>query len=76
MFSFYIDAHPLRCREDKATNSTCKPSPDIARMREALFIVSQRPDGTLIGESAALGLVVCAMERASLQEEARDALIR
>ena len=44
-------------------------------MREALFIVSQRPDGTLIGESAALGLVVCAMERESLQEEARDALI-
>ena len=44
-------------------------------MREALFTVSQRPDGTLICESAALGLVVCAMERESLQEEARDALI-
>ena len=44
-------------------------------MREALFIVSQRPDGTLIGEIAVLGLVVCAMERETLQEEARDALI-
>jgi hypothetical protein len=44
-------------------------------MREALFTVSQRPDGTLIGENAALGLAVCAMERESLQEEARDALI-
>ena len=44
-------------------------------MREALFTVSQRPDGTLIGENAALGLVVCAMERETLQEEARDALI-
>lgn len=45
-------------------------------MREALFTVSQRPDGTLIGENAALGLAVCAMERESLQEEARDALIQ
>ena len=44
-------------------------------MREALFTVSQRPDGTLICENAALGLVVCAMERETLQEEARDALI-
>ena len=44
-------------------------------MREALFTVSQRPDGTLIGENAALGLTVCAMERETLQEEARDALI-
>jgi hypothetical protein len=44
-------------------------------MREALFTVSQRPYGTLIGENAALGLVVCAMERETLQEEARDALI-
>jgi hypothetical protein len=44
-------------------------------MREALFTVSQRPDGTLIGENAALGLAVCAMERETLQEEARDALI-
>ena len=44
-------------------------------MREALFTVSQRPDGTLIGENAALGLVLCAMERETLQEEARDALI-
>ena len=51
------------------------PILDIARMREALFTVSQRPDGTLIGENAALGLVVCATERETMQEEARDALI-
>ena len=51
------------------------PILDIARMREALFTVSQRPDGTLIGENAALGLVVCATARETLQEEARDALI-
>lgn len=44
-------------------------------MREALFTVSQQPDGTLIGENASLGLAVCAMERETLQEEARDALI-
>lgn len=44
-------------------------------MREALFTVSQQPDGSLIGENAALGLAVCAMERETLQEEARDALI-
>lgn len=45
-------------------------------MREALFKVHQRPDGTLIGENVALGLAVCAMDRETLQEEARDALIR
>jgi len=45
-------------------------------MREALFTIHSRPDGSLIAENAAMGLVVCAMDRESLQEEARDALIR
>ncbi len=45
-------------------------------MREAQFTTHQRPDGSWIGENAALGLVVCATDRESLQEEARDALIR
>ena len=45
-------------------------------MREALFTVSTRPDGTLIAECTALRVVVSAMDRAELQEEARDALIR
>lgn len=45
-------------------------------MREALFTVHTRPDGTLVAEHAAMGLVACAMDRESLQEEARDALIR
>ena len=45
-------------------------------MREALFTVSSRPDGTLIAECTALRVVVSAMDRAELQEEARDALIR
>ncbi|MEB3201332.1 MAG: hypothetical protein VKK05_00785 [Synechococcus sp.] len=45
-------------------------------MREALFSISQRPDGTLIGENTSLGLAVCAMDLETLQEEARDALIR
>ncbi|MFM1812325.1 MAG: hypothetical protein RLZZ336_1263, partial [Cyanobacteriota bacterium] len=38
--------------------------------------IHSRPDGSLVAENAALGLVVCAMDRESLQEEARDALIR
>jgi hypothetical protein len=45
-------------------------------MREALFTVSSRPDGTLIAECTALRVVVSAMDRDELQEEARDALIR
>jgi hypothetical protein len=45
-------------------------------MREALFTIHSRPDGSLVAENAAMGLVVCAMDRESLQEEARDALIR
>ena len=45
-------------------------------MREAQFTIHQRPDGSWIGENSALGLVVCATYRESLQEEARDALIR
>ena len=45
-------------------------------MRVAEFTITERADGTLIGENAALGLAVCAMDRESLQEEARDALIR
>ena len=44
-------------------------------MREAQFTTHQRPDGSWIGENVALGLVVCATDRESLQEEARDALI-
>ena len=45
-------------------------------MREALFTVSSRPDGTLIAECTALRLVISGMNRDELQEEARDALIR
>jgi hypothetical protein len=45
-------------------------------MRVAEFTITERADGTLIGENAAFGLAVCAMDRESLQEEARDALIR
>jgi hypothetical protein len=52
------------------------PSPRSSRMREAQFTIHQRPDGSLVGKNAALGLVVCASDRESLQEEARDALIR
>lgn len=37
--------------------------------------IAERADGTLIGANAALGRAVCAMDRESLQEEARDALI-
>lgn len=44
-------------------------------MREAVFLISTRADGTLMAECPALRLVVCAMDRDSLQEEARDALI-
>lgn len=51
-------------------------SRNTARMRVAEFTITERADGTLIGANAALGLVVCAMDRESLQEEARDALIR
>jgi len=45
-------------------------------MREALFTVSSRPDGTLIAECTALRLAISGMNREELQEEARDALIR
>lgn len=45
-------------------------------MREALFTVSARPDGSLIAECTALRLVISGMNRDELQEEARDALIR
>jgi len=44
-------------------------------MRDAVFLISTRADGTLMAECPALSLVVCAMDRDSLQEEARDALI-
>lgn len=44
-------------------------------MREALFTVNTRPDGTLIAECSALGLAISGMNRDELQEEARDALI-
>ena len=45
-------------------------------MREALFTVSSRPDGSLIAECTALGVAISGMNRDELQEEARDALIR
>lgn len=45
-------------------------------MREALFTVSTRPDGTSMAECSALRVVISAMVRDELQEEARDALIR
>jgi len=57
-------------------NGSGEQSPQPPRMREALFTISQRPDGTLIAENVTLGLTICAMERETLQEEARDALIR
>lgn len=44
-------------------------------MREASFLVITRPDGSLIGTCEGLRLVVSAMDRVELQEEARDALI-
>ncbi len=45
-------------------------------MREALFTVCHRPDGTLIAENTTLQLAISASSRDDLQEEARDALIR
>ncbi|MEX0588888.1 MAG: hypothetical protein WD136_06495 [Cyanobium sp.] len=65
-----------RCLEDESINGSDDQGPEEHRMREAFFTISPRPDGTLIGENASLGLVVCGMDRESLQEEARDALIR
>jgi hypothetical protein len=44
-------------------------------MREALFIVIQRPDGSLIGENIALRLAVSGIDRDDLHHEAREALI-
>lgn len=65
-----------QCRKDRYVRGSGEQSPQAPQMREALFVVNQRPNGTLIGHNADLGLVVCAMERETLQEEARDALIR
>ena len=44
-------------------------------MREALFTVRARPNGSLSAECPALSLAVSGMNREELQEEARDALI-
>ena len=44
-------------------------------MREAVFTVRPRPNGTLIAECDALRLSVSANDHEQLQEEARDALI-
>ena len=44
-------------------------------MREALFTVTQRPDGSLIGENIALRLAVSGIDRDDLHHEAREALI-
>lgn len=58
-----------------------QPSPfhqeeeDKKQMREAQFTVTQRPDGSLIGENTALRLAVSGIDRDDLHHEAREALI-
>ena len=44
-------------------------------MREAVFTVRPRPNGTLIAECSVLNLAVSATDRDALREEARQALI-
>jgi hypothetical protein len=45
-------------------------------MREILFSVSTRPDGSLIGENAAMRIAISGLDRDDLHHEAREALIR